>query len=80
MADKNIGAPATTLVVYLTLPAVTWAVWKMQDAINHACGDAHGETNNNLTVANYIWMAIGVLLWALVLLGTWTILGGELYE
>ncbi len=78
MANKGIGAPATDLAMYLTLPPVTWAIWKIQDAINHACDDAKGETNNNLTVANYIWMAIGVLLWALVLLGTWTILGGEI--
>jgi hypothetical protein len=80
MANKSIGVPVTDLALYLTLPAVTWAVWKMQDAINHGCGDEKGETNSSLTVANYIWLAIGALMWVLVLLGTWVALGGEIGE
>lgn len=45
------------------------AFLKAQAAINLACGDAEGTGNRRLTGLNYLWMAIGAVIWVLVLIG-----------
>jgi len=40
-----------------------------QKAINVACDDPDGSSNRKLTAANYVWLLLGLLMWAVVLLG-----------
>ncbi len=56
--------PMTTVVLstFLLLPA--------QKAINVASSDEGGDTNSNLTGANWAWMVVGGVLWLLMLVGT----------
>lgn len=56
-----------SLVLLLPLAVV---FLKAQAAINLACGDAAGDGNRRLTAANYLWIAIGGVLWVLILVGT----------
>ncbi|MGO1070763.1 hypothetical protein [Lysobacter sp. CA199] len=45
------------------------ALLRIQRAANAACGDPQGESNHRLTPANYVWLAIGVVVWGLIVLG-----------
>ena len=57
-------------LISLALLPVTWAVlFKAQKTINLSQGDEHGLLNNRLTLANGIWILLGISLWALILLG-----------
>ena len=57
-------------LISLALLPVTWAVLlKAKKAINLSQGDEHGLLNNRLTLANGIWILLGISLWALILLG-----------
>jgi len=42
----------------------TWYVVTMQRAINVSEGDPVGEVNASLTVANWLWMAFGIMVWS----------------
>jgi len=41
----------------------TWLIVRMQRAINVSEGDIDGEINSAFTVANWLWMALGLLVW-----------------
>lgn len=69
LAGYGIGSPYTDLFGLLSLMPVGYCLWSMQNAANIACGDAHGDSNRTFTWANWLWMALGALLWAMVLLG-----------
>lgn len=53
----------------LFFPLTVWILYRAQSAINIACDDPQGERNAQLTPANFVWIAIGLLFWALVGLG-----------
>lgn len=75
LANKQIGLPFTALAsVPLTL--VIWYVMLIpQKAINACCGDPEGNQNSTLTAANIGWIAFGLLIWGLILLGLIASLG-----
>ena len=55
----------------------TWFVVRMQRAINCAEGDISGEVNSTFTVANWLWMSLGLLVWSgMVLLSLLALLMG----
>jgi hypothetical protein len=57
-------------LVSLALIPVTWAVmFKAQKTINFSQDDTQGRRNNRLTLANGIWIMLGMVLWGLILLG-----------
>ena len=56
------------LAVALVLP-IGMAMAATQRAANAACRDSDGAANARLTVANWIWMVLGMLLWLLILVG-----------
>ena len=69
LAGSDLPFLAEHLGEHLDEP-VTWAVlFKAQKAINLSQGDEHGLLNNRLTLANGIWILLGISLWALILLG-----------
>ena len=47
----------------------TSALAQTQRAANIACGDPAAHANRRLTVVNYLWLSLGGVLWALILLG-----------
>lgn len=57
------------LVPLLLLGPTTWTLHSMQRAANLACGQPNGESNRSLSWANWVWLAIGSVLWLLVLAG-----------
>lgn len=69
LASKSVGSPYTDIVSLLLLIPIAWGMLGMQNAANAALGDERGESNSRLTGANWAWIAIGVALWALSLIG-----------
>lgn len=56
----------------LLLAPQTWLMWRMQRAANLACGQPAAESNQTVTWANWVWIALGAMLWLSVLLSLWT--------
>ncbi len=73
MSMREIGSPFTDMLGIVVMPIWGWAMWQTQLAINVACRDPEGESNSRFTAANYVWMAIGALFWALVLFSLYMI-------
>lgn len=57
---------STLIATFLLLPA--------QKAINAVCRDDAGSSNSRLTVANWVWMVLGGILWLLILIGTYAMI------
>jgi hypothetical protein len=62
---QEIGAPFTDLVSYALVFVSALVILPAQRAINLACGDPEGATNDALTPANVVWIFIGGLIWLL---------------
>lgn len=67
-------SPWVALTSTLMLVPMTWALYSAQRAINAAEQDPAGDSNSDITAANILWMLLGALLWAMVLLGLWVML------
>ncbi len=57
------------LIAVVTFPMTAWVFVNVQGAVNISQGDPEGTTNSTFTAANYIWIALGTLVWALVVAG-----------
>jgi hypothetical protein len=77
LAADDIGFPLTDVLTFMTLLPTGYALLQAQNAANAACGDPAGAGNARLSPANYLWLILGFLLWAVVLLGFWIMLSGE---
>ena len=53
----------------LVVPINAYSLWRLQRAANVAAKDEGGAGNRSFTLANYFWIVVGFLYWALVLLG-----------
>ncbi|KRB07651.1 hypothetical protein [Lysobacter sp. Root690] len=69
LSSRGVGSPYTDVLGVLALLPVGWSLLQIQRAANAACGDPRGESNARLTPANYAWIALGAVLWVLILLG-----------
>lgn len=76
LASRDVGSPVTDLLGFAALAPVVWALYKAQDAINHASGDPQGLSNDQITGANIAWLAFGALLWLLTLFGLFAVVTG----
>lgn len=47
-----------------------FTIIRAQCAINFCEGDDRGHSNAKLTVANWLWMALGLVIWPLIILST----------
>jgi hypothetical protein len=65
LAAREIGSPITEILALLTLLPTAYALLQAQKAANAACGDPNGDRNRRLTAANYFWLVLGFVLWAL---------------
>lgn len=66
---RGIGYPYSDIISLLTLLPIGYCLFRTQRAANAACGDPDADANRRLTVANYVWLSLGMLWWALILLG-----------
>lgn len=69
LSAREIGSPLTDLVSIALLVPAGLGLLRLQHAANRASGDPLGESNRRLTKANYAWLAVGALLWSLMVLG-----------
>lgn len=69
VAGQFVNYTAQSMLIYLPLLAmpVLYGIVLLgaQKGINAASDDVGGSGNANLTVANYLWMIFGVLMWAI---------------
>ncbi|MGY3266452.1 hypothetical protein [Lysobacter sp. HA35] len=70
MSSNHFGPPWLPLVSLAALVPLAWSLWRTQCIANIACGDPRGTANRRLTWANWIWLALGVVTWVLVVIGT----------
>jgi len=68
-AAKSAGSPYTDILSIIMLAPLLVQFLKAQAFINLACDDADGSSNSLFTTANYIWIAIGIVLWGLIIIG-----------
>ncbi|HEX7261717.1 MAG TPA: hypothetical protein VF258_07870, partial [Luteolibacter sp.] len=66
LSSQSVGSPITDYLSLLLLFPVVACLASAQQKINEACGDPLGESNSKFTAANFFWMVLGGLLWALV--------------
>ncbi|MEN3112288.1 hypothetical protein ACFONG_20430 [Uliginosibacterium paludis] len=68
-AVKGVGSPLTDILSWLALLPLLALFAHAQRQINMACGDAEGRSNGELSGANYLWIAIGAVIWIFALIG-----------
>ena len=73
LAGNSVGSPVTDLVSIALVPILPVVLLKAQGAINVACNDERGRGNSSFTVANWIWMILGALIWVLVMFGLYVL-------
>tara|TARA_R110000764_G_scaffold239212_1_gene337832 strand:+ start:1151 stop:1723 length:573 start_codon:yes stop_codon:yes gene_type:complete len=76
VSTKGVGMPYSYFVSILVLPFTFQALLTIQIRINQHMGDELGHSNTSLTWVSYIWIVLGVLLWAIIVLGGIAILIG----
>ena len=69
LSAASIGSPYTDGLSIVALLPLAYSMLQAQKAANAACGDPQGLGNARLTAANYIWLILGFLLWAMAALG-----------
>ncbi len=74
LSGENIGPPITDVLSIAIVPALAYLALPAQKAANAASGDADGSGNANFTGANWVWMILGGLVWALSLFGLYFII------
>ena len=75
MAARSVGSPVTDLLGLAMVFVLPFPLLEAQRAANAACGDPEGAGNSEMTAANIAWLVLGVVLWALTVLGTLVVLG-----
>jgi hypothetical protein len=66
---RGIGSPYSDLVSLVTLLPLGYCLFRSQRAANIACGDVEATANRHFTITNYVWITLGMLFWAMILLG-----------
>ena len=69
LSARSIGSPYTDIGSVLIVVPLLGLLLSAQHMINIACGDPDGKSNSRLTNANYVWIALGLIFWVLVILG-----------
>ncbi len=67
LSSYGIGTPASFWASLLVLVPLGATLLSIQGAANVACGDPAGSRNSRLTAANWAWLGLGGLFWALLL-------------
>jgi hypothetical protein len=75
LAGRSLGSPWTDFASILFVPVLALVLLPAQRAINFAAEDPGGASNSNLTLANFVWLAVGALIWLLIAAGVLMELG-----
>jgi len=75
LSGKEIGSPYTDIVALLLVLPIGLVLASAQKAINIAEGDALGDSNSTFTLANFIWIALGLAFWTLNIAGLLLVFG-----
>lgn len=67
---------AQVLAIILLVPTM-FIYRSAQRFINASCGDPEGTSNASFTVANYVWIALGAILWLFLVVGLIAMFGGH---
>ena len=71
MVSRGVGSPVTEIIFLLFVPLMAVILSHAQTAINEACNDPDGDSNDRFSVSNFAWIAVGIVVWLLVLAGMW---------
>ena len=69
LSARSIGSPLSDIMSLALLIPVGGLLYATQKTANLACGDSAGSGNAHLGFANYTWIILGSLAWALALFG-----------
>lgn len=60
-------APLPLLSAVLAMDVlILWVVARIQGAINTCVGDPKGQSNSRLSLLNWAWMSVGILVWVVL--------------
>jgi hypothetical protein len=65
LAARNLWSPQSDILSLAFLPLLLPFFLRAQDALNASQNDPDGERNRRLSIANYVVIAIGALVWLL---------------
>jgi hypothetical protein len=71
---KSIGDPYTDIGSFIALPFIGWSLYKAQLSANIASDDVEGKENSQITPLNFLWIFLGLFLWALMAFGLYTLI------
>lgn len=69
MSYRSIGSPYTDVASLLIMMPLLGLLLSAQNMINVSCDDPKGESNSHITSVNYVWIALGAILWFFIVLG-----------
>lgn len=69
LSYRSIGSPYTDIASILIMAPLVGLLLSAQHMINVSCDDPDGKSNSRLTHVNYAWIALGLIVWFLVILG-----------
>lgn len=69
LAGSGYGVPFTHYSLFMALPISCWCLYQAQSLANYASNDVNANSNNKLTLINYIWLVLGLMIWLLNIIG-----------
>jgi len=63
LSYREIGSPLTDVLSIAILPFALLIILKAQEAINLSQNDRYGRSNSQFTIYNYLWIAMGFVIW-----------------
>lgn len=69
LSGKELGFPYIDYISFILLPATCWSLYKAQILANTVCNDSDGSKNNKFSILNYLWLALGAVVWGLMVWG-----------
>ncbi len=76
LSNRGLVSDTVDVLSIGLLAPMTWAMYVAQRAANVALDDPDGRGNSRFTWANIVWLALGGVLWLLVLIGVLAIVAG----
>ena len=70
--ELHMMALLNLALTVLIIGILSLSMCQAQAQANSASLDVNGLQNSRLTAANYIWIAVGIILWLLIIIGTLT--------
>ncbi|OON63796.1 hypothetical protein B0920_10725 [Massilia sp. KIM] len=69
LSYRSIGSPYTDVASLLIMMPLLGLLLSAQHKVNVSCDDPKAESNSHMTSVNYCWIALGAILWFLIVLG-----------